>query len=395
MGEAIIKPGREKSILQRHPWVYSGSISKICGKCECGETIEVVDAGHRFLARGAYSPNSQIRVRIWTWDPNTTIDVNFFRVTLEKAFELRNIYPKKVNSNAMRLVHAESDGLPGLIVDRYADVLVVQFLSCGVEHWRDLIVDLMVKMSDAKSIYERSDVDVRMLEGLPQRKGLLRGNEIGEYVRIIENDLLYLVDVKNGQKTGFYLDQSENRERIRRLSNGKEVLDCFTYTGGFTIAALAGGASSVIAIDSSSEALNIARKNLALNGFSGKSVEWIEGDVFKVLRTFRDQGRLFDMIILDPPKFAPTSAQAERASRGYKDINLLALKLLHRNGLLCTFSCSGGIDESLFQKIVFSAALDAGVEAQIVERLHQSSDHPISLYFPEGSYLKGLVVRVK
>jgi 23S rRNA (cytosine1962-C5)-methyltransferase len=395
MGMVVIKPGREKSILQRHPWVYSSAIAETIGVHEAGETVDVVDKDHRFLARGAYSPHSQIRVRIWTWDENTQIDAGFFLTQLKNALDLRKSLENVIQSNAMRLVHAESDGIPGLIVDRYADVLVVQFLTSGSERWRDVIVNVLDELVKPHSIYERSDVDVRELEGLHPRKALIKGDEFSDLVQIYEKDRRYWVDVHKGQKTGFYLDQNLNRERIRAFSDGREVLDCFTYTGGFTIAAMAGGASSIVAIDSSAEALSLARKNLALNHFSDEKVEWMEGDVFKLLRLFRDTGYKFDMIILDPPKFAPTPAQVHRASRGYKDINLLAFKLLRPNGLLCTFSCSGGVNEALFQKIVFSAAIDAGVEAQIIERLHQSPDHPIALNFPEGSYLKGLIVRVK
>ena len=395
MGMVVIKPGREKSILQRHPWVYSSAIAETVGVHERGETVDIVNREHRFLARGAYSPHSQIRVRIWSWDEDIKIDATFFLAQLKRALDLRESLTDIIQSNAMRLVYAESDGLPGLIVDRYADVLVVQFLSAGSEYWRDVIINALDELVKARSIYERSDVDMRELEGLHPRKALIKGDEFGDLVQINAKDLRYWVDVHNGQKTGFYLDQSLNRERIRAFSYGREVLDCFTYTGGFTMAALAGGASSVVAIDSSAEALSLARENLALNHFSDEKVEWVEGDVFKLLRLFRDKGYLFDMIILDPPKFAPTPAQVHRASRGYKDINLLAFKLLRPNGLLCTFSCSGGIHETLFQKIVFSAALDAGVEAQMIERLHQAPDHPVALNFPEGSYLKGLIVRVK
>ena len=395
MGMVVIKPGREKSILQRHPWVYSSAIAETTGVLERGETVDIVDREHRFLARGAYSPHSQIRVRIWSWDEDIKIDATFFLAQLKRALDLRESLTDIIQSNAMRLVYAESDGLPGLIVDRYADVLVVQFLSAGSEYWRDVIINALDELVKARSIYERSDVDMRELEGLHPRKALIKGDEFGDLVQINAKDLRYWVDVHNGQKTGFYLDQSLNRERISAFSYGREVLDCFTYTGGFTMAALAGGASSVVAIDSSAEALSLARENLALNHFSDKKVEWVEGDVFRLLRLFRDKKQLFDMIVLDPPKFAPTPAQVHRASRGYKDINLLAFKLLRPNGLLCTFSCSGGIHETLFQKIVFSAALDAGVEAQIIERLHQAPDHPVALNFPEGSYLKGLIVRVK
>jgi 23S rRNA (cytosine1962-C5)-methyltransferase len=295
-----------------------------------------------------------------------------------------------VNSNAYRLVYAESDGLPGLIVDRYGDMLVLQSLTAGCERWKEPLADILLEETGLSAIYERSDADVRALEGLPERTGLLRGNPPEKTV-ITEYGLRFTVDLCTGHKTGFYLDQRQNRLRVRALAQGRDVLDCFCYTGGFTVNALAGGARSVVAVDSSALALALGRENLSINGLKAEAVEWRAEDVFQDLRKFRDEGRSFDMIILDPPKFAPTAAQAEKASRGYKDINLLAFKLLRPGGLLVTFSCSGGIEAALFQKIVASAALDAGVEAQIVEHLSQGPDHPVALNFPEGAYLKGLV----
>jgi 23S rRNA (cytosine1962-C5)-methyltransferase len=292
--------------------------------------------------------------------------------------------------NACRLIHAESDGLPGLVVDRYADTLVAQFLSAGAESWRETLSDLLVELTGLQDLYERSDVDVRELEGLPVRTGALRGNP-PEKLTITENGLKFSVDLAAGHKTGFYLDQRPNRLRVRTLAKGREVLDCFCYTGGFTVNALAGGAKSVLSVDSSAQALSLARENLTLNGLPLERVEFRQEDVFFVLRFLRDSGRSFDLVVLDPPKFAPTAAQAEKAARGYKDINLLAFKLLRPGGFLATFSCSGGVDAALFQKIVASAALDAGVEAQVVEHLAQGPDHPVALNFPEGAYLKGLV----
>jgi 23S rRNA (cytosine1962-C5)-methyltransferase len=271
--------------------------------------------------------------------------------------------------------------------------LVVQFLSSGPEFWREILIDTLVEVTGIEQLYERSDVDVRFLEGLPPRVGALRGPEPPEKIPILENKLSFWVDVRNGHKTGFYLDQRANRFRLRQLASGKDVLDCFCYTGGFTINALAGGAHSVRSVDGSADALSLARQNLSINQLPINEVDWVEGDVFHGLREFRDRGRHFDIIILDPPKFAPTAAQAERAARGYKDINLLAFKLLNPGGLLITFSCSGGISEDLFQKIVAGAALDAGVEAQIIDRLHQDIDHPVGLNFPEGAYLKGFIIQ--
>jgi 23S rRNA (cytosine1962-C5)-methyltransferase len=292
------------------------------------------------------------------------------------------------------LVHGESDGLPGLIVDRYATTLTAQFLSSGAERWKDTLAELLLDLTGAERLYERSDVEVRSLEGLAEHSGPLRGDPPPERLQIHENGLKFWVDVARGHKTGHYLDQRENRLRLMERAGGKEMLDCFAYTGGFSVHALAGGAPSVLAVDSSAEVLELARDNLILNSLPTERVELQQGDVFQVLRGLRDRGRSFDLIVLDPPKFAPTAAHVERAVRGYKDINLLAFKLLRPGGLLFTFSCSGGIGVELFQKIVAGAALDAGAQAQIVEYLHQAPDHPVALNFPEGTYLKGLVVRV-
>jgi 23S rRNA (cytosine1962-C5)-methyltransferase len=303
-------------------------------------------------------------------------------------------------TNAYRLIYAESDGIPGLIVDRYADILVLQSLTAGSEFWKETLADLLLEETGLTTIYERSDADVRELEGLEPRVGILRGDLSSFVFPITEHNLQFKVNLAEGHKTGFYLDQRPNRLRVRELAEGKEVLDGFCYTGGFTVNALAGGAASVLSIDSSAEALELCKENIALNNLpvtrhisSRSEAEWtsLEGNVFQLLRKFRDEGRSFDMIILDPPKFAPTAAQAERAARGYKDINLLAFKLLRPGGTLVTFSCSGGIDAALFQKIVAGAALDAGVEAQIVEHLAQGPDHPVALHFPEAAYLKGLI----
>jgi 23S rRNA (cytosine1962-C5)-methyltransferase len=304
-----------------------------------------------------------------------------------------------VRSDAARLVYAESDGIPGLIVDRYADVLVLQSLTAGSENWKETIADLLLEATGLTTIYERSDADVRELEGLAPRVGPLRGAINHLPLTITENGLKFCVNLETGHKTGFYLDQRLNRQRLRALAKGRDVLDCFCYTGGFTVNALAGGAKSVLSVDASADALALCRENVALNALPADRLSRVqsrghatlEGDVFQLLRKFRDEARSFDLIILDPPKFAPTAAQAEKAARGYKDINLLAFKLLRPGGILVTFSCSGGIDAGLFQKIIASAALDAGVEAQIVEHLSQAPDHPVALNFPEGAYLKGLI----
>jgi 23S rRNA (cytosine1962-C5)-methyltransferase len=389
-----LKPGREKSLLRRHPWIFSGAVAEVSGRPQAGETVEIRSSGDEFLAWAAYSPLSQIRARVWTWEHGASVDQDFFRFRLERAIVARQSLVPESGDNDWRLVHAESDGLPGLIVDRYGDTLVLQVLSSGPERWRDTLVDLLVDLTGVSNVYERSDVDVRQLEGLPPRSGLLRGGEPPERLEISENELRFWVDVRQGHKTGFYLDQRSNRGRLGALAGGSEVLDCFSYTGGFTVNALAGGALSVLAVDTSAQAHELARENVILNGLPAERVDWQQGDVFQVLRGLRDRARSFDLVILDPPKFAQTASQAQRAARGYKDINLLAFKLLRPGGILVTFSCSGGVSEELFQKIVAGAALDAGVEAQIVERLHQGVDHPVALNFPEGAYLKGLVLRV-
>lgn len=394
LGPALyLKPGREKSLLRRHPWVFSGAVARVDGNPASGGTVDLLAANGQFLGRAAYSPFSQIRARLWTFDPDEQVDKDFFQKRIDNAVHARDTLHMTGATDAFRLVNAESDGLPGLIVDQYADSLVLQSLTAGSEYWKDTLADLLLELTGLKDMYERSDADVRELEGLSPMVGVLRGGMPQLPFSILENSLKFKVNIETGHKTGFYLDQRENRLRVRALALGRDVLDCFCYTGGFTVNALAGGAKSVLSVDASADALALCRENVALNAFPLDRHQTLEGDVFQLLRKFRDEARSFDMIILDPPKFAPTSAQAEKAARGYKDINLLAFKLLRPGGLLVTFSCSGGVDAALFQKIVASAALDAGVEAQIVEHLAQAPDHPVALNFPEGAYLKGLICR--
>jgi 23S rRNA (cytosine1962-C5)-methyltransferase len=389
----ILKSGREKSLLRRHPWIFSGAIERVNGAPASGDTLPVRDATGNFLAWAACNPDSQITARVWSWREAENIDAEFFRKRISNALVARKELKLARNTNGMRLIHAESDGLPGLIVDRYGDVLVMQIGSAGPERWRDTIADVLQELCKPLCIFERSDSDSRALEGLELRIGALRG-ALPDNVEVIENGLRFSVDVAAGQKTGFYLDQRDNRALTETLAHDKEVLNCFCYTGGFSLYALRGGAKSVLSIDASAEALQLAQRNLELNGLEPPRAEWQCADVFQALRTLRDQGRKFDLIILDPPKFAPTAAFADKAARGYKDINLLGFKLLRPGGLLCTYSCSGGISADLFQKIIAGAALDAGVDAQIVHHLHASADHPVLLSFPEGAYLKGLVLRV-
>ena len=395
MSAITLKLGREKSLLRRHPWIFSGAIARLDGNPILGETVDLLAANGQFLARAAYSPNSQIRARVWTFDPGEPVEADFFRRQILRAIAGRaglGLAP----TDAFRLINAESDSLPGLIVDRYADTLVLQSLTAGSEFWKETIADLLLELTGLGRIYERSDADVRELEGLPPKCGFIRYPEnrnLAEEANgvITENGLKFKVDFAGGHKTGFYLDQRLNRQHLRGLAGGRDVLDCFCYTGGFSVYALASGAKSVLSVDASAAALALCRENVALNALPSDRHTLLEGDVFQLLRKFRDEARSFDLIILDPPKFAPTVAQAEKAARGYKDINLLAFKLLRPGGILMTFSCSGGIDAGLFQKILASAALDAGVEAQIVEHMSQAPDHPVALNFPEGAYLKGLI----
>jgi len=391
----VLKRGRDKSIKRRHPWLFSGAIERVTGDPQAGDTVLVRSADGETLALAAYSPASQIRARVWSFEPGIAIDAAFLRARLAAAIALRDRLPAARHTNAMRLVHGEADGVPGLVVDRYADVLVVQFLAAGAERWRAPILDALVELTGCEAVFERSDAEVRSLEGLEPRAAWARGGkDVAAAGRcpIIEHGLNFRVDVEQGQKTGFFLDQRENRQRVRALAAGRDVLDGFCYTGGFAIAALAGGAKRVLAVESSAPALEVARENLAANPLDPSRLSFEQADVFGHLRTLRDRGAKFDLVVLDPPKFAPTAAHAKNAARAYKDINLLAFKLLSPGGLLATFSCSGGVSAELFQSILAGAALDAGVEARIIERFGAATDHPVALSFPEGEYLKGLLV---
>jgi len=388
-----LKPAREKSLLRRHPWVYSGAVARVDGAPAPGETVALVAADGRWLAWAAFSPDSQIRARVWAWERADAIEAAFFRRRIDAAVARRSALIPDAQAGALRLVHGEADGLPGVVADRYADTVVVQLSAAGAERWRDAIAGALAAATGCARLYERSDLETRKLEGLAPRTGALVGPAPSAPVEIREHGVRHLVDVVGGQKTGFFLDQRDSRARVRALARDRAVLDCFAYSGGFTLAALAGGARSVLAVESSAPALALARESLALNGLDRARAEWLGADVFKTLRTLRDQGRRFDLVVLDPPKFAPTAAHAERAARAYKDVNLWALRLLAPGGLLATFSCSGGIGAELFQKIVAGAAQDAGADAQILDRLQAAPDHPVLLSFPEGEYLKGLLLR--
>jgi len=388
-----LKHGRERSVLARHPWIFASAIASVDGNPGIGETVKVLDVQGTRIAKAAYSPDSQIRARVWSTNPDEQIDAHFLESRVSASIERRNPLKQSKTTTAMRLLYGEADGIPGLIVDQYNQTIVVQILSAGAEYFRNEIVDILSKTLNPECIYERSDVEVRSLEGLSSREGVLFGRQPEKGIIIEENGIKYEVDVSSGQKTGFYIDQRVNRHKVYEMAKDKDILNCFCYTGGFTLNVLAGGAKSVLSVDSSAPALEQLEKNVQLNGLDEKRSEILEGDVFKLLRLFRDQARTFDLIVLDPPKFAPTISQAEKASRAYKDINLLAIKLLRPGGILVTFSCSGGISRDLFQKIVAGAALDAGVDLRIEEQLSQSGDHPVLLSFPESFYLKGLICK--
>jgi len=394
MTRVVLKRGREKPVLNRHPWIFSGAIQRIKGEVADGEVVAVADHQGHFLARGYLNRRSQITVRLLTWDESEVIEGDFWRRRLERALASRQALADDPSTNAYRLVNAESDLLPGLVLDRYGDYLAAQFLTLGIERWKAELVGLMADLLKPRGIYERSDVEVRKKEGLAQVSGLLYGGEPPDLVEVTENGHRFLVDIKTGHKTGFYLDQRENRQKLTRYCPGKEVLNCFSYTGAFSVYAAAAGAGRITNVESSAEALGLARRNVALNGFADRGDEYVEGDVFQVLRGYRDQGRSFDLIILDPPKFAYSQHQVESACRGYKDINLLAMQIIAPGGILFTFSCSGLVSPDLFQKVLFGASVDANRDVQIIERLSQASDHPILLTFPESEYLKGLVCRV-
>ncbi|WP_019142104.1 class I SAM-dependent rRNA methyltransferase [Noviherbaspirillum massiliense] len=392
-----LKPGKEKSLLRRHPWIFPAAIERIDGKPEekskPGATAVVQSASGQFLARAAHSPKSQIRARVWSFSENEPVDHAMIKRRLKKAIDYRRAAVR--DTDAIRLVFGEADGFPGLVVDWYGGKdghLVCQFQSAGVETWKVPIVQALIAETGCPNVYERSDASVREREGLPLVTGTLAGAEPQEETLVTENGVRYAVDIRTGHKTGFYVDQRDNRRLVMDHANGRDVLNCFCYTGGFSLAALKGGAKSVISIDSSGEALAVAQRNMALNGFDDAKAQWWDADVFKTLRSLREQGQSFDLIVLDPPKFASSPAHVERAARAYKDINLLGLQLLREGGLLFTYSCSGAISADLFQKIVAGAASDARVDARILRRLSAGADHPMTTNFPEGEYLKGLML---
>ncbi|MDP2514089.1 class I SAM-dependent methyltransferase [Photobacterium damselae subsp. piscicida] len=387
--------GREKSLLRRHPWVFSRGIARVEGNPQLGDTVEIFDNKGQWLARGAYSPQSQIRVRVWTFNKNEKIDVEFFVNRLQTAQALRDVLAARDGLTGYRLIAAESDGLPGITIDKYQDYLVCQLLSAGAEAQKEALVEALQICYPLCNVYERSDVAVRKKEGLAQRTGVLVGNEPPKFVTIEENGVKINVDIKGGHKTGFYLDQRDSREAAVKYVNGKRVLNCFCYTGGFGLYALKGGASQVVNVDVSQPALDTAKMNAEMNGYPLENAEFLNADVFKLLREYHDCGEQFDVVIMDPPKFAESKSQLVGACRGYKDINMLAMQITKPGGMLLTYSCSGLMDGNLFQKIIADAALDAKRDVQFIERFAQAADHPLDSAYPEGFYLKGFACYVK
>jgi len=389
LGRVVLKPGREKSVRNRHPWIFSGAIEHAEGQ---SDLVQVTSNQGEYLATGTLNRRSQIAVRLLTWDAAEKVDGAFWQRRLERAIAGRAQLAADPATNAYRLVHAEADGLPGLIVDRYGPWLVIQCLTAGMAQRRAEMAALLAELLAPAGIYARDDADVRLKEGLALETGLLQGEEPPDRVEIVEHERRFLVDVKRGHKTGFYLDQRENRRRVTAYCDGQEALNAFAYTGAFGVYAARAGARSVTNVDTSAEALALAEENLALNDCGPQ--EMVTGDVFQVLRRYRREGRTFDLIILDPPKFAASQAEVMDAARGYKDVNLSAMRLLRPGGMLVSFSCSGLVSADLFQKILFGASVDAGRDAQIIDRLAQGSDHPVLLTFPESAYLKGFACRV-
>lgn len=394
MKKIILKKGREKSLHRKHPWIFSGAIEREDRNIENGEIVEIYSSANQWLAKGTYSKTSQIKVRIWTFDEAENIDSRFIKKKILNANKLREkIIPE--NTNAYRIFFSESDGIPGLIIDKYNQNFVCMFLSAGVEKFKMEIIETIKNEFQPENIYERSDSDVRIKEGLEIFKGQLFGKELPEFTEVQENGIKLLVDIKNGHKTGMYIDQRENRKLLRDFSKGKHVLNCFSYSGGFAVNAILGGADKVVNIDSSQDSLNLSKKIFELNNISEDKYENICADVFKSLRKFKEENRLFDLVILDPPKFADSKSSVEKAARGYKDINMNALNIINSGGYLFTFSCSGLISSELFQKIVADAALDAKREIKFIGQMKQAADHPVSSNFPESLYLKGFIAYVE
>lgn len=390
----VLAKGREKSLLRRHPWVFSGAVARLEGKAGLGETIDIVDHQGKWLARGAYSPASQIRARVWTFDKNETIDIAFFTRRLQQAQIWRDWLSARDGLDSYRLIAGESDGLPGVTIDRFGNFLVLQLLSAGAEYQRPALLSALGELYPDCAIYDRSDVAVRKKEGMELTQGAVSGELPPDLLPIEEHGMKLLVDIKAGHKTGYYLDQRDSRFATRRYVKDKRVLNCFSYTGGFAVSALMGGCSEVISVDTSQDALNVAEQNVTLNKLDISKAGFVRDDVFKLLRKYRDQGETFDVIVMDPPKFVENKNQLTGACRGYKDINMLAIQLLNKGGILMTYSCSGLMTTDLFQKIIADAAVDAGRDVQFIEQFRQAADHPVIATYPEGLYLKGFACRV-
>jgi 23S rRNA (cytosine1962-C5)-methyltransferase len=386
--------GREKSLLRHHPWVFSGAVQRVEGKALSGETIDILDSQGKWLARGAYSPESQIRARVWTFQQDEEINIDFFIRRLQQAQSWRDWVAQRDGLDGYRLIAGESDGLPGITIDRFQNFLVLQLLSAGAEYQRPALLSALQHCYPECSIYDRSDVAVRKKEGLPLAQGPVLGDLPPELLPITEHGMKLLVDIQQGHKTGFYLDQRDSRLAARNYSAGRRVLNCFSYTGAFAVSALMGGCEQVISVDTSQAALDIAKQNVELNKLDLSKAEFVRDDVFQLLRNYRAQGEKFDLIIMDPPKFVENKNQLASACRGYKDINMLALQLLNPGGILLSFSCSGLMPTDLFQKILADAAVDAGRDVQFIEQFRQAADHPVIATYPEGLYLKGFACRV-
>jgi 23S rRNA (cytosine1962-C5)-methyltransferase len=393
MVEIKLKKGKEKAVLQRHPWVFSGALEKVKGSPQNGDVVKVTSANNEFLAYGYYNDQSRVAVRLLEWDENQQIDEKWYEAKINQAIASR-AHLKTKHTNAYRLIFSEADFLPGLIVDQYADFLSVQILSTGIEKAKPIIISLLVKALAPKGIFDRSDATARTHEGISAENGLLWGEAPAAFIAVKENGITYHINIAEGQKSGFYCDQRDNRAILANYAEDKNVLDCFSYSGGFTLNAFAVGAKSVISVDSSALAIETLQQNIGLNKFSKKEFTAIQSDVNKQLRAFKEENKKFDIVILDPPKYAPSRSALDRAARAYKDLNRLGLLLLESGGLLATFSCSGAVDIETFKQIIAWAALDAGKEVQVIRQFSQPEDHPVRLSFPEGEYLKGLLVRV-
>ncbi len=394
MVEIKLKKGKEKAVYQRHPWVFSGALDKVKGKPENGDVVKVLDAQGEFLAYGYYNDQSRVAVRLLEWDENVNIDEAWYEQKVNTAIDGRAHLLANEATTACRLIFSEADFLPGLIVDRYADFLSVQILSSGIEKAKETIIKVLVKRLQPKGIFDRSDATARTHEGITAENGLLWGENPAEFIEVKENGIKYHINIAEGQKSGFYCDQRDNRSILASYSTGKTVLDCFSYSGGFSLNAFAQGAAEVTSVDSSALAIETLKQNITLNQFDAAKHIAIQSDVNKQLRQFNDEGKKFDVVVLDPPKYAPSRSALDRAARAYKDLNRRGLMLLESGGLLATFSCSGAVDIETFKQIIAWAALDAGKEVQIIKQFCQPEDHPVRLSFPEGEYLKGLLLRV-